>query len=211
MVLDFGADYYFNKSVKDLTIAESAFLAGINHSPIYYNPYLNKGVDVAGKKFEETDEEFEARKNKTSERIKERAKTVTWKMNELGYITKEELEEADKQINEGLVFKKGTASESTVQYTSIVDAAITEAISIYMEKYDVKKEVAELAINNGGMKIYTTQDSEKQEKMEAEMKKSKYVLKSRKNPGKTAQAAGIIIDHKTGEILVAVGGLRRKY
>ena len=29
----------FNKSAKDLSIAECAFLAGINHTPNTYNPY----------------------------------------------------------------------------------------------------------------------------------------------------------------------------
>ena len=34
-----AAQYYFNKSAKDLSIAECAFLAGINHSPNLYKPF----------------------------------------------------------------------------------------------------------------------------------------------------------------------------
>ena len=34
-----GAKYYFSKSAKDLSLAEAAFLAGINDSPNYYNPF----------------------------------------------------------------------------------------------------------------------------------------------------------------------------
>ena len=34
-----GAKYYFNKSSKDLSLEECAFLAGINHSPNSYNPF----------------------------------------------------------------------------------------------------------------------------------------------------------------------------
>ena len=34
-----GAKYYFNKSAKDLSLAQAAFLAGINDSPNYYNPF----------------------------------------------------------------------------------------------------------------------------------------------------------------------------
>ncbi len=37
--VELGAEYYFNKSAKDLSLAECAFLAGINSSPNYYNPY----------------------------------------------------------------------------------------------------------------------------------------------------------------------------
>ena len=35
-----GSDYYFGKSQKDLTMAEAAFMAGINHMPNAYNPFL---------------------------------------------------------------------------------------------------------------------------------------------------------------------------
>ena len=34
-----AANYYFDKSADELSLAESAFLAGINHSPNYYNPF----------------------------------------------------------------------------------------------------------------------------------------------------------------------------
>ena len=34
-----GSEYYFNKDVQKLSIAESAFLAGINNSPNSYNPF----------------------------------------------------------------------------------------------------------------------------------------------------------------------------
>ena len=61
--VELGSQYYFNKSVTDLDLAESAFLAGINHSPNSYNP------------FGETD---------NSDLIKRRTKTVLDKMLELG-------------------------------------------------------------------------------------------------------------------------------
>ena len=34
-----GANYYFSKNVSDLTLAECAYLAGINNSPNSYNPF----------------------------------------------------------------------------------------------------------------------------------------------------------------------------
>ena len=34
-----GSKYYFNKSSKDLTLEECAFLAGINNAPNSYNPF----------------------------------------------------------------------------------------------------------------------------------------------------------------------------
>ena len=68
--VELGAEYYFNKSAKDLSLAECAFMAGINHSPNSYNPY-NTIVD-------------------NSEKIKNRTITVLDKMKELGYLSEEE-------------------------------------------------------------------------------------------------------------------------
>lgn len=195
-----GADHYFAKEVKDLKISEAAFMAGINHSPAVYSPYIEKGES-------ETEEAFNARKTRLETRTRERTSTVLGKMLELGYITKDQYDQAITEVNNGLEFKRGTASDSTIRYSAVVDAAISEAIEKYKEKNEVAESVAKLAIYNGGLKIYTTQNSELQAKVEEEMKKSKYLIKSKKNPGKTAQAASVVVDHTTGEILAAVGGL----
>ena len=34
-----GSQYYFSKSAKDLSLAEAAFIAGINDAPDTYNPF----------------------------------------------------------------------------------------------------------------------------------------------------------------------------
>ena len=36
-----AADYYFGKSVKDLTLAESAMLAGLFKAPTRFAPHIN--------------------------------------------------------------------------------------------------------------------------------------------------------------------------
>lgn len=46
-----------------------------------------------------------------------------------------------------------------------------------------------------GLKIYSTQDSKIQNAIENEMQKSKYILKSVKDPSATSQGAMVIIDH----------------
>lgn len=40
--VELGSQYYFNKSASELDLAESAYLAGITHSPNKYNPFENK-------------------------------------------------------------------------------------------------------------------------------------------------------------------------
>ena len=39
--VELGSQYYFNKSAANLDLAESAFLAGVTHSPNKYNPFDN--------------------------------------------------------------------------------------------------------------------------------------------------------------------------
>ena len=58
--VELGAEYYFNKSAKDLSLAECAYMAGINSSPMSYNP-------------------FDSSKD-NSEKIKNKTKTVLKKM-----------------------------------------------------------------------------------------------------------------------------------
>lgn len=184
-----GSNHYFDKSPKDITLAEAAFMAGINHSPSNYSPFKESG------------------KEERMKRINNRTITVLDKMLQLGKVTKEEHDNAVKEVNEGLKFKEGKAAEATQKYSHMVDAAIEEAIERIMEEKDVKKESAELLLYNGGYKIYLTQDNEAQTALEEEMKKEAYKLKSRKEEGKYASAAAIIMDHKNGEIVAAVGGL----
>ena len=47
--VEMGAEYYFSKSAKELSLAECAYLAGINNSPNSYNPFRkekdNKELD----------------------------------------------------------------------------------------------------------------------------------------------------------------------
>ena len=39
--VELGSQYYFNKSASEMDLAESAFLAGVTHSPNLYNPFEN--------------------------------------------------------------------------------------------------------------------------------------------------------------------------
>ena len=81
-----AAKYYFNKPISDLSLAECAYIAGINHSPNSYLPFSDKD---------------------NSDKIKSRSKTVLMKMLELGYISQEEYDNSLAEINNGLKFKKG--------------------------------------------------------------------------------------------------------
>ena len=96
--VELGAEYYFNKDVSQVTIAEAAFMAGINHTPNSYNPYIG------------TEEEKAAH----IENGKKRTKVVLNKMLELGYISQEEFDTANAEVDNGLPFSQGALTSNVI-------------------------------------------------------------------------------------------------
>lgn len=180
--VEMGAKYYFNKSVSNLSLAECAFLAGINNSPNSYNPFGE---------------------NDYSEKIANRTKTVLNKMLELEYITTEECETAKAEVDKGLKFKKGNLEKeiSSGIYSYHTDALITEIISDISKQKNISESFAENYLEMAGLKIYSTQDSKIQNIIEKEFSKSKYKLKSKNDSSVIAQGAMVIIDHGTGNVV----------
>ena len=183
-----GAKYYFNKDVEDLTLAECAYLAGINNSPNYYNPF--EGYD-------------------NEEDITDRTLTVLQKMLELGKIDESEYEEAEKEVKSGLNFDEGDIEIGDCVYSYHTDALINEVIEDLAEEKNISEEFAKNYLYLSGSTIYSTQDSSMQDKVEAESLKSQYILYSA-NGEDTSQAAMVILNHQTGQVLACTGGLRRK-
>ena len=110
--VELGATYYFDKSAKDLDLAECAFLAGINNSPNKYNPYDSE--------------------KDHSELIKSRTLTVLKEMKSQGYITNEdEYNAAVAKVEAGLTFKKGNTA-STYSYSYHTQAAVEQVVEQVM-------------------------------------------------------------------------------
>lgn len=184
-----GSKYYFNKNVQELSLAECAFLAGINNSPNSYNPF---------------DSELD-----NTEKIKKRTITVLDKMLELEYITQDAYQTAEAEVNNGLDFKQGTIDVGNGIYSYHTDALITEVISDISEKKHITEEFATNYLYLGGLTINSTQNSNIQKETEKEFDKRQYKIASREG-GDAAQAAMVIIDHKTGQVVSCVGGLGEK-
>lgn len=187
-----AAEYYFSKPVGELDLAECAFLAGINHGPSAYNPFI--GLDNA-------------------DIIQKRTKEVLYQMKDQGYITsEEEYNNAVAEVENGLNFKQG-ANVSKASYSYHTAAAIKQVVEDLMEEKEITKETAELMVENNGYTIYTTQDTAIQNVMEEEFLKTKYIKsgKTKKDDGtllnEHTQAAMVIIDHTTGRVVATVGGL----
>ena len=200
--VEVASNYYFSKSAKDLTLAESAFLAGINNSPNNYNPFSTEQSD--------------------KDKVKRRTKIVLDKMHELSKenpehkaaITEEEYKTAIAEIENGLAFNKGTIIQTIFSYHT--DAAINQVKKELKEKHpDWTKEYLDYYVKSGGLTIYTTQRTDIQKIMEEEVKRDKYIEYSKYefdeagNPV-TIQTAMVLIDHKTGYVLATVGGIGEK-
>lgn len=203
--VEVASNYYFSKNAKDLTLLESAFLAGINDGPNYYHPFSTEEDDI--------------------NKIKRRVRVVLDKMYELNNsnsehkdkfsITKEEHDAAIKELEEtGLVFTKGTIANNNYSYHT--EAAIKQVKKELRELHpEWTEEYTDLYVKSGGLTIYTTQKTEFQNVMEEEVKKDKYIVRSKTQVDeegnyKKAQTAMVLMDHKTGYVLATVGAIGEK-
>ena len=184
-----AANYYFNKSAKDLSLVQTAFIAGINNSPNSYNP------------FGEAD---------NTEKIKTRTLNVIAKMKELGKITEEEYNQAVEEAKNRITFEKGSVSNGKGNLSFHTAAAIDQIAKELSNQMDISyNEARELAINSG-YSIYTTVDQSIQDKMEAEFVLSKYIMQGTSEKGgkhEPGQSAMVIIEPSTGFVVGEVGAL----
>jgi len=205
-----ASEIYFNKNAKDLTLAESAILAGLPQAPSRYNPYGNNKYSHLLKTF--SAEELELRKIKAESDlkteeyvrgclgqmvdlgngekiyIKGRSDIVLARMEELGKITHDERQQAVNELQ--------TITFNTYREKMKAPHFVFYIKQILEEKYG--KDVVE----TGGLKVYTTLDPEIQEHAE------KVALERGKANESTYGANNIAVltaDVKTGQILAMVG------
>ena len=128
-------------------------------------------------------------------------------------MASEEYNAAVEKVENGLPFSKGDVS-SKATYSYHTAAAIKEVIEDIAKEKDISEDAAEFMLYNKGYTIYTTQDTAIQKRMEEEFVKDKYLVKGREkkkdgtllNTGHT-QAAMVIMDQKTGQVVATMGGL----
>jgi len=192
-----AAQYYFSKDAVDLSLAESAFLAGITHGPNNYNP------------FGTTDR---------TEKIAKRTKTVLYEMKDQGKITEEEYNTAVEEVEAGLKFEQGTIVDKS-SYSSHTEALVNQIVNQLVTEKGMDEEYAKTYLLSSGFTIYSTEVDSIQKALETEYAKTKYQVKTtvtKKVNGETkkvkeaAQSAMVVIDHKTGYVVGAVGVLGEK-
>lgn len=153
---------YFGKHAKDLTLAESALLSGLPEAPTTYSPFGSH-----------------------PEYAKQRQKEILIKMEEQGYISKEE---RDKTIKQPLKFQKVSSTIKAPHF------------SLYIKDLLVRKYGQELA-EQGGLKVITSLDLSLQEHIQAtvagEIEKIERL--------RVGNGAALVTNPATGEILAMVG------
>ncbi len=177
---------YFGKPVEDLSLAECATIAGITQYPSTYDPIVNP-------------------ENNRKKRL-----TVLQKMHELGYITKDEYDEA---VNEKLVFDGRHDEESETQKVDEVqsyfaDHIFEQAKKDIMEEYGYTEQYTENLLYNGGLKIYATMDPDIQKLAENYYEDSSNFPKF--SGEDILQSAIIITEPSTGHLKAIVGGRGEK-
>ncbi|KLE04882.1 transglycosylase domain-containing protein [Aliarcobacter butzleri] len=174
-----AAKGYFNKDLYELSLKEIAILVGLPRAPSFYDPTRNLQVSLA------------------------RANQVITRLDTLGWITKEQYEEA---INETPTIHNQTLTKNVAPYA--IDYAISQLIN------DVPD------IIYGGYKVYLTIDLDAQEMAndsikrayEEALKRDLEIRKNSKDPDnnpytKELNAAMITMESSTGKILAMVGGV----
>lgn len=205
-----ASQIYFNKHAKDLTLAESAILAGLPQAPSRYNPHGQHRYSTLIKEF--TDEELLKRNiakeqdlyqhefsrgligkvnvinDKAQVYIRGRSDVVLRIMSELNLINKDEKQSAWAETQK-IEFYKHRELIKAPHFVLYVK-------SLLEERYG--KDVVE----KGGLRVYTTLDLEIQEMAEkAIVNKTEFNLKQYGNNNQALLA----VQPRTGQILAMVG------
>ncbi|MGV3033051.1 transglycosylase domain-containing protein [Staphylococcus chromogenes] len=172
-----AAKYYFNKDIKDLNLAESAYLAGLPQVPNTYNIYDHP------------------------EQAEQRKDTVLYLMAYHNRITEKQKEEAQNTpITENLVQRSASEREvkpddSTKQYDSYVNFVKQEL----MANPEFKNENLSDLLNSG-IKIYTNMDKNAQDTLQDRVNNGGFYKNEDQQVGAT------IVDSKTGGLAAISGG-----
>ncbi len=176
-----AAEVYFAKDLSQLTLAECASMIGITNLPTRYDPYQNP------------------------EHNRERQLNILSQMLEQSLITKAEYDEA---VAQKLEFKRKESKDTASKQSYFVDQVISDVVADLQEQKGVSRKMAEKMVYSGGYRIYTTVDTRIQAIMDE-------VFSDEKNFPVTygadkAQAAMVIMDPYTGNIVGMVGGRGEK-
>ena len=197
--IETASKFYFNKSCKDLTLAESAMLCGVSNSPNNYNPIAS--MELA------TEKKIQVLDNMLKEE----------------YITKKEYNKALKQK----IKVRATVDEydndnymiSYALYCASLDLMAKDGFEFkyifesskeeedYLKKYQSAYSEKASLLRAGGYRIHTSFDIKLQKKLQKSIDSSLAgYTEKQKNKKYAMQGSAVCIDNETGYVVALVGG-----
>lgn len=163
--IEAASQTFFGKHAQELSLDESALLASLPQAPSYYSPFGSH-----------------------PEELKKRQEYALTQMEKLGYITKDQADQAKSAD----VLAKLSPHRENISAPHFV---------MYVKEY-LENKYGKQALEEGGLKVYTTLDWDKQQAAEEAIKKGAE-LNVKKY--KASNSALVAMDPKTGQILAMVG------
>ncbi len=174
-----ASEEFFGKSPSALTIGESATLVGITNAPSRYNPHLNY------------------------DNCLEKRNTVLKIMQEYGQISRREYEdEISKPLGVLPKNEKDTEPDSW-----FIEAVREEVINDLVNEKDLSYETARLLLDNGGLSIFTTMNTDIQNILETYFQNTNNFPKQVNNG---LQYAMVVCDSQNGALLGIIGRAGQK-
>jgi len=183
-----AAHQYFSKTSKDLTLVESAFIAGMAQSPSGFYPFANP-----------------AKKNPNI--YINKTKAVLSKMYETKSISKSEYDEATNSIkNNKIVFTRPNVNLDKYAYESFSRPVVEQIKTDLMAKYNYSNEQVMTLLINGGIKIYSTMNKALQDSSQKIVNEDPVFNKVSNTSKNAIQSSAVIFDYHNGEVKTIIGG-----
>lgn len=167
-----GAEHYFNKSPADLLPEEAAVLIGLTNAPSVYNPYKNPEACV------------------------QKRNIVLSAMKKDGVISEEQY---SKAVNSDLILAPGSKA-SEHRYSWFLETVIEDISNDYASKHGISTKSARLLLLSSGYEVYTTQNVDVQNILDAYFCDSENFAKSN-----APDYSMVITDPASGDLLGIVG------
>src|SRR3989344_3226415 len=162
--IEAAAETFFAKKARDLTLLESAYLAALPRATTFYSPY-----------------------GKNRNKLDERAEFALSRMQNLGFISKEEY---------------AAAHATPIKFSPLRTQGIVAPYFVIEVREQLNEQFGEDVVERGGLKVITTLDINIQKKAEEVIEKYKDQIEKNFD----ARNSGMIaIDPKTGDVLAMVG------
>ncbi len=181
-----AARYYFDKEVRDLSLAEICSIIGITNNPSMYNPYFHPQAN------------------------KKRQETILYEMYRQEYIDKAAYEEAKAEELHFVHSDTGGASDAIYSW---FDETVREDVAEFLaEQRGITVQAAKSILATGGFKIYSTMDPDVQAQVDRVYGSTDFInsLGVSGSNWQQFQSAIVITDPYTGNIVALAGQVGEK-